>query len=155
MTTATEMSDTILVVDDEPAVRKTFQEWLEQSGFGCKILTAADAEQALAFTAMLGGDIPAALAHARSSLARAERLGDPGILALARCRVALNEFLSGQGLDRGKWDVTVTEEADAPLLTIEAVVRGVQRRSGDGDDPIRLSGDEFRAALPAPVTQGA
>ncbi|HEV8060046.1 MAG TPA: response regulator [Gemmataceae bacterium] len=47
MTTATEMPDTILVVDDEPAVRKTFQEWLEQSGFGCKILAAADAEQAL------------------------------------------------------------------------------------------------------------
>src|SRR6266404_4531831 len=33
MTTATELPDTILVVDDEPAVRKTFQEWLEQSGF--------------------------------------------------------------------------------------------------------------------------
>src|SRR5258708_36726166 len=47
MTTATELSDTILVVDDEPAVRKTFQEWLEQSGFGCKILAASDAEQAL------------------------------------------------------------------------------------------------------------
>ena len=41
------MPETILVVDDEPAVRKTFQEWLEQSGFGCKILAAADAEQAL------------------------------------------------------------------------------------------------------------
>jgi two-component system nitrogen regulation response regulator NtrX len=47
MSTATEMPETILVVDDEPAVRKTFQEWLEQSGFGCKILAAADAEQAL------------------------------------------------------------------------------------------------------------
>jgi ActR/RegA family two-component response regulator len=47
MTTAPEPPDTILVVDDEPAVRKTFQEWLEQSGFGCKILAASDAEQAL------------------------------------------------------------------------------------------------------------
>lgn len=47
MTTAPEPPETILVVDDEPAVRKTFQEWLEQSGFGCKILTASDAEQAL------------------------------------------------------------------------------------------------------------
>ena len=53
-----------------------------------------------------------------------------------------------KGLDRGKWEVSVTEEADAPLLTIEAVVRGVHRRSGDIDDAIRLSGDEFRAALP-------
>ncbi|MDB4914487.1 MAG: hypothetical protein JWM95_2131 [Gemmatimonadetes bacterium] len=53
-----------------------------------------------------------------------------------------------KGLDRGKWEVSVTDEADAPLLTVDAVVRGVQRRSGDVDDAIRLSGDEFRAALP-------
>ncbi len=53
-----------------------------------------------------------------------------------------------KGLDRGKWEVSVTEEADAPLLTVDAVVRGVQRRSGDADEVVRLSGDEFRAALP-------
>jgi hypothetical protein len=56
-----------------------------------------------------------------------------------------------KGIDRGKWEVSVTDEADAPLLTIDAVVRGVQRRSGDADDTLRLSGDEFRAALPAPA----
>ena len=56
-----------------------------------------------------------------------------------------------KGMDRGKWEASVTEEADAPLLTIDAVVRGVQRRSGDADETIRLSGDEFRASLPAPV----
>ena len=53
-----------------------------------------------------------------------------------------------KGLDRGKWEVSVTEEADAPLLTVDAVVRGVQRRSGDEDEVLRLSGDEFRASLP-------
>jgi len=53
-----------------------------------------------------------------------------------------------KGLDRGKWEVSVTEQADAPLLTVDAVVRGVQRRSGDADEVLRLSGDEFRAALP-------
>ena len=53
-----------------------------------------------------------------------------------------------KGLDRGKWEVSVTEEADAPLLTVAAVVRGVQRRSGEADEVIRLSGDEFRGALP-------
>jgi hypothetical protein len=52
-----------------------------------------------------------------------------------------------KGLDRGKWEVMVTEQADAPLLTVDAVVRGVQRRSGDSDDVVRLSGDEFRASL--------
>lgn len=59
--------------------------------------------------------------------------------------------LTLKGLDRGKWEVAVTEEADAPLLTVDAVVRGVQRRSGDVDETVRLSGDEFRAALPAPA----
>lgn len=52
-----------------------------------------------------------------------------------------------KGLDRGKWEFSVTEEADAPLLTVDAVVRGVSRRSGDADETVRLSGDEFRAAL--------
>jgi hypothetical protein len=56
-----------------------------------------------------------------------------------------------KGMDRGKWEVSVTEVADAPLLTVDAVVRGVQRRSGDVDETVRLSGDEFRAALPAPM----
>ena len=58
-----------------------------------------------------------------------------------------------KGLDRGKWEVSVTEEADAPLVTVDAVVRGVSRRSGDGDETVRLSGDEFRAALPEPATR--
>jgi hypothetical protein len=57
-----------------------------------------------------------------------------------------------KGPDRGKWEVSVTEEADAPLLTVDAVVRGVQRRSGDVDEIVRLSGDELRAALPVPST---
>jgi hypothetical protein len=46
--------------------------------------------------------------------------------------------LAVKGPDRGKWDVEVVEEADAPLITVEAVVRGVQRRAGDEADPERL-----------------
>lgn len=56
-----------------------------------------------------------------------------------------------KGPERGKWELAVTEEADAPLLTVDAVVRGVSRRSGEADETIRLSGDEFRAALPEPA----
>jgi two-component system, NtrC family, nitrogen regulation response regulator NtrX len=41
------MSDTILIVDDEESVRRTFQEWLQTSGLDCRILVAADAEAAL------------------------------------------------------------------------------------------------------------
>ena len=59
--------------------------------------------------------------------------------------------LTLKGPDRGKWEASVTEEADAPLLTVDAVVRGVSRRSGEADETVRLSGDEFRAALPDPL----
>jgi hypothetical protein len=54
-----------------------------------------------------------------------------------------------KGPDRGKWETSVVEEADAPLLTVDAVVRGVHRRSGDVDEIVRMSGDEVRAVLPA------
>ncbi len=36
-----------------------------------------------------------------------------------------------KGPDRGKWPLDVKAEADAPLITLESVVRGVQHRSGD------------------------
>jgi hypothetical protein len=52
-----------------------------------------------------------------------------------------------KGLDRGKWQVTVVEEADAPLITVETVVRGVQRRAGDVDEPTRMEGDAVREVL--------
>jgi hypothetical protein len=52
--------------------------------------------------------------------------------------------LTLKGPDRGKWEHTVTAEADAPLVTVETVVRGVQRRSGDSEDPERMSGDDAR-----------
>jgi hypothetical protein len=56
-----------------------------------------------------------------------------------------------KGLDRGKWELSVTEEADAPLLTVDAVVRGVSRRSGEAEETERISGAEFRAAVPQPA----
>ncbi len=42
-----------------------------------------------------------------------------------------------KGTDRGRWEFECVAEADAPLITVETVVRGVQRRSGDLDDPVR------------------
>jgi hypothetical protein len=49
-----------------------------------------------------------------------------------------------KGPDRGKWECAVVAEADAPLVTVESVVRGVQRRSGDSEEPERMTGDEAR-----------
>lgn len=41
-----------------------------------------------------------------------------------------------KGPDRGRWEYECVAEADAPLLTIETVVRGVQQRSGDEAEPV-------------------
>src|SRR5262245_5316385 len=43
----TETPETILIVDDEEPVRRTFREWLAGAGLGCTILAAHDAESAL------------------------------------------------------------------------------------------------------------
>ena len=40
-------AETVLIVDDEEPVRRTFREWLEGADLHCSILTAADAESAL------------------------------------------------------------------------------------------------------------
>jgi hypothetical protein len=46
-----------------------------------------------------------------------------------------------------KWESVVGAVAAAPLLTVDAVVRGVQRRSGDMEDAERMSGDEVRMVV--------
>ncbi|HKG91196.1 MAG TPA: hypothetical protein VKA84_04870, partial [Gemmatimonadaceae bacterium] len=62
--------------------------------------------------------------------------------------------LTLKGPDRGKWEADVRAEADAPLLTVDAVVRGVQRRAGESADSERLDGEQFRALLPEPEWSG-
>lgn len=52
-----------------------------------------------------------------------------------------------KGPDRGKWVLEILEQADAPLITIETVVRGVQARLDDQVEPERLGADDLRAAL--------
>lgn len=54
-----------------------------------------------------------------------------------------------KGPDRGKWESEVVAEADAPLVTVEAVVRGVRERTAEAGDPERMSGDDVAAALAA------
>lgn len=52
-----------------------------------------------------------------------------------------------KGPDRGKWEAEVTAEADAPLLTVDAVVQGVMKRAGEQFEPERLSAHEFRTIV--------
>jgi hypothetical protein len=65
------------------------------------------------------------------------------VVYTARYRLTL------KGPERGKWEASVIAEADAPLITVDAVVRGVQRRSGDADGATRMEGDDVRAILEA------
>ena len=58
-----------------------------------------------------------------------------------------------KGPDRGKWEVDVKAEADAPLVTVEAVVRGVQERLGDGIEAERISAADLRALISEPAWQ--
>lgn len=58
--------------------------------------------------------------------------------------------LTLKGPERGKWEFAMDAEADAPLVTVDAVVRGVQKRSGDEEGAAKLSGAEFRELLPPP-----
>jgi hypothetical protein len=56
--------------------------------------------------------------------------------------------LTLKGAERGKWEVAIVEEADAPASTVEEVVRGVHERAAVADDgPERLTGDAFRALI--------
>ncbi len=55
--------------------------------------------------------------------------------------------LTIKGAERGKWEFDVVADADAPLGTVDTVVRGVLRRAGDDEEPERLSADGVRAAL--------
>src|SRR4051812_41452836 len=48
MASSSDLAETILIVDDEEPVRRTFREWLEHADLGCRVLTAGDAASALA-----------------------------------------------------------------------------------------------------------
>ena len=52
-----------------------------------------------------------------------------------------------KGKERGKWEMEMTAEADAPLVTVDAVVRGVMKRAGEQFDPERISGTAFQAIV--------
>lgn len=66
------------------------------------------------------------------------------VIYTARYRATL------KGPDRGKWEFDLKAEADATLITVDEVVRGVGMRAGDASEVRRFTGDEFRELVPAP-----
>lgn len=61
--------------------------------------------------------------------------------------------LTRKGAERGKWEIEVKTQADAPIETVEAVVRGVQERAGEAIEPRRLTGTELLALISEPAWQ--
>jgi ActR/RegA family two-component response regulator len=51
------MAESILIVDDEESVRRTFVEWLAASDLGCDVHSVGDAEAALVFANQHGVDL--------------------------------------------------------------------------------------------------
>lgn len=76
-------------------------------------------------------------------------LHDRRVVYTARYRLTL------KGPDRGKWEFSLHPEADAPLVTVDKVVRGVQQRSGDSMEPTKLTGEEIRMLMPEHQTESA
>jgi hypothetical protein len=61
--------------------------------------------------------------------------------------------LTRKGPERGKWEIEVKTQADAPLETVETVVRGVQERAGEAIEPTRLTGRELLELISEPAWQ--
>jgi hypothetical protein len=84
-----------------------------------------------------------AIADSPYADAPAEEIAHPERLTVFTARYRLTV----KGAERGKWEFDVVADADAPLTTVDTVVRGVQRRAGDEEEPERLTADGVRAAL--------
>jgi hypothetical protein len=55
-----------------------------------------------------------------------------------------------KGPERGKWEADVVAEAEAPLITVDLVVRGVQRRAGEESEIVRYSAPQLARAVRVP-----
>lgn len=77
---------------------------------------------------------------------RIERSVDPSRLSILTAHFRHTV----KGPDRGKWEFSLVHDADAPIETVESVVRGVARRAGEDGEPELLSGDDFQRAIVEP-----
>lgn len=78
-----------------------------------------------------------------------ESEGVPGHVRLAILCARYKLVIKGP--DRGKWDMEIVHQADAPLDTLDLVIKGVVRRSGDDAVPERFSRHSLRDLLDAPA----
>lgn len=60
-----------------------------------------------------------------------------------------------KGPDRGKWEVDVQAEADAPLVTLDQVIRGVMKRAGEPFEPEKISAAAFKTIVEGAASPAA
>jgi DNA-binding CsgD family transcriptional regulator len=115
----------------------------------------AHAEQELAFARAVAGEMPAALHWAKASLRSAERAADPHLTAHSLARVAVFEFLGGNGVRLDLLDRAETLETSAgeeptgrlPLFS-PSLARGLVLKWCDRLDEARLRlAEQYRCAL--------
>jgi DNA-binding CsgD family transcriptional regulator len=78
-----------------PLAEQTFRQAIEEAPGDAAL--CAHAEQELAFARMIAGDLPAGKHWAKASLRSAKRAADPHLMAHSLARIAVFEFLEGNG----------------------------------------------------------
>jgi DNA-binding CsgD family transcriptional regulator/tetratricopeptide (TPR) repeat protein len=89
-----------------PLAELTFQQALAEAPDD--VALCAHAEQELAFSRAVAGDLPAAVHRAKASLRSAEQAADPHLMAHSLARIAAFEFLQGNG---ARFDLLDSAEA--------------------------------------------
>lgn len=98
-------------------------------------ITSSDLEAAIPIVQHADNPVPdAAVERAHEGPHRYEILS-------ARYKLVL------KGTERGTWEMDVRHEADAPLDTIDHVVRGVALRTGEDGEPECIAVQRFREAV--------
>lgn len=124
---------------DEAHVFQSMKQGIMETGVAVVAVSLPPALESLADVPPVGSDAAAQYALRVQGVQHDRR-----VVYTARYRLTL------KGPDRGKWEFSVHPEADAPLITVDKVVRGVQQRFGDSLEPTKLSGEELRTMIPEP-----
>jgi len=136
-----------------PLAERTFRHAAQQAPHDPAV--CAHAQQELAFARLVAGDLSAASRWARVSLQSAERAGDPRLVAHSLARIALFEFLLGNGvrtdlLDRAEaLEASAAEEPIGRLPMLDpSLVTGLILKWCDQLDQARLKlAGRYRHAL--------
>ena len=136
-----------------------FHRYFTHKGFDAR--TPVKASLAILGCLTMQGPLTQWVTDHRKHHALSDKKGDPhsphvghgdGVFAAIRgfFHAHVGWLFTLKGMERGKWEVEVTAEADAPLMTVDEVVRGVMKRAGEPFEPERITAGEFRTIVGYP-----